>query len=173
MPVPDVALAGARAPNPISEFVDDPEPHVFEHGHALGERDRLLAAPDLEAGRSAIRLAAAVEIGAERTDRREAFDQPDVGDRHWRHIGCAIRHRKRLAIAADQLLRLHGIVRKRERFGEPIRPGAHQRFDLLLQRGAIRVWRLAAEARDDEVHPHQRAFREIREERRDAAFVDA
>ncbi len=162
---PHLRGSGIVRLDPVGALVHDLEAHVLQHGHALGQRDRLLAAPDLQARAGAVALAATVEVGAERADRREALDQPDIGDRGRRHIGFAIGDRERVAIAADQLLRLDRLVHQRERLGEPVGPGAHQRLDRLLQRRAIRVRRLAAEARDDEMHAHQRAFGEVRDRR--------
>ncbi len=157
--------------DPIGALVHDLEAHVFQHGHAFRQRDRLFAAPDFQARARVVPLAPRVEVRAERANGRERFDQPDVGDRDRRHIGLAIRDRERIAIAADELLRLDRLVHQRERLGEPVGPGAHQRLDRLLQRRPLRIGRLALVARDDEMHAHQRAFGEERIERRDASLV--
>ena len=52
---------------------------------------------------------------------------------------------------------------------EPVGPAAHDCRDFLLERRARDLGRGAAGAADDEVHAHQRAFREERIERRDPA----
>ena len=170
---PHLGGAGIARLDLVGALVHHLEAHVLQHGHALGERDRVLAAPHFQAGAGGIALAPAVEVGAERADRREAFDQPDVRDRDRRHVGFAIAGRERLAIAARELLRLDRLVHQRERLGERVGPGAHDLLDRAFQHRAVRIRRLARMARDDEVHAHQRPFGEGRIERRDAPVVGA
>ena len=90
----------------------------------------------------------------------------DVLDRHRRRIGVAVAVRERVAVARQQRTGPARLVRRRQRVGKRIGPGADDGADLLLQRRAVRLRRLAAVAADDEMHAGQRPFREVRIDRR-------
>ena len=117
-------------------------------------------------------LSRAIEIDAERPLRRQALDHADVGDRHRRRIGLAIAGRERLAVALEQRAR-PGPARapRASASASASRPGADDRARRLSSSVARSGFgRLAAVAADDEVHAHQRPFREERIEGADAAL---
>ena len=115
----------------------------------------------------------AMEVDAERPRRRQPLDDPDVGDRGRRRIGLAIAGGEGVAIAREQRARPARIVGLRERVAEPVGPGAHDRGDRALRaRRGPGLGVAPAIAADDEVHADQRAFREERIERADAAVED-
>ncbi len=156
-----VAPGGLRL---VGGLVDHAEAHVLEHGHALAQRDRALAAPDLEPDGLLLLPQALIEIDPERACRGERFDHPDVVDGDQRRIGLAVGVRKGVAIARQQRLRPRGFMRHPDRVGEPVGPGAHDVGHRAFELGARGARHLAGAARDDEMHAHQRAFRKEQRE---------
>src|SRR2546423_14326541 len=118
-------------------------------------------APDLESYRGSF-VGAPVEIGTQWTARRQAFNDANVADRGGRRIDLTIALRERMAIASEQGARPAGIVHRRQCVHERVAPGADNGTDRFLECGAIRIgWPVPAKS-DDEMHPHQRAFRKER-----------
>ena len=109
-----------------------------------------------------------MEIDAERALLAQGFDHADIAGRHRRRIGFLEADGERIAVTGEQRARLVRRIDQRQRVAQSVGPRAHDGRDLALQRGAIDRGRVAAGAADDEVHAHQRAFREERIERRDA-----
>ena len=166
---PDLRRVGGR--DLVGALVDHPEAHVFEHRHALGERDRAAVAPHLQADAALLVPVGAVEIDGERAGRRQPLDHADVFDRGERRIDLAIAVGEGVAILREQHARLGRLARLHQRLVEPVGPAHDDAGHHLLQRGARHARRLSLRASDDEMHAHQRAFREERKEGADAALV--
>ena len=151
----------------VGALVDHPETHVFQHRHAFRQRQRAGQAPHLQADRALLLLQPVMEIDAERTLFAQGLDHPDVAGRDGRRIGFLEAGGKRLAVAVEQRARLVRRIDQRQRRAQPIGPAAHDCGDFVFERCAIDLGRGAAGTADDEVHAHQRPFREERIERRD------
>ena len=162
----------ALAVDLVGALVDDLEAHVLQHRHALGERDRPVVAPDLQADGAALVAGAAVEVDAERPRRRQALDDADVGDRGGRRIGLAIAVRRMRRDSARTArapwpARRPARARRRARRSRcarsrrPPAPGSRGRDSARRPSGAA----------DDEMDAHQRSFRKERIEGADAAVV--
>ena len=112
---------------------------------------------------------AVMEIDAERALLGQAFDHPDVAGGDGGRIGFLEAGREGVAIAREHVALLLRRMHQRQRLGQTVGPAAHDRRDRVFQRGAVDVGSGAAGAADDEMHPHQRAFRKERIEGGDAA----
>ncbi len=166
---PDVARAFVFGLDVEGALIDHAEAHVFQHRHALRQRQRPRKTPYFQAHRALLFLQPVVKIDAERPLLAQAFDHADVGRRHARRIGVLEAGGKGVAIAREQPARCFRRVGQRQRLRQPISPGADDVGDRVFQRHPIDVRGRPAGAADDEVHPHQRAFGEERIERRDVA----
>ena len=152
----------------VGALVHHPETHVFQNRNAFRQRQRTGQTPDFEADRALLFLQSVMEIDSQRPLFAQRFDNADIAGRHRRRIGFLEADGKRIAVAAEQRARLVGRIDQSERVAQSIGPRANDCPDLALQRRAIDRGRGAARAADDEVHAHQRAFREERIERRNA-----
>ena len=81
----------------IGALVNHLEAHVLEHRDALGKRDRPVVAPYLQSNAVACVADASMKVDAERTARREPFDDPDIGERRGGRIVLPISLRKGVA----------------------------------------------------------------------------
>ena len=112
----------------------------------------------------------AMEIDGDRLIGPEPLDALDVLERALRpRRSPRIRPRRpcrtwRAARSASSPFAGDGV-------GQPVLPGADDLDDPALELGDVDLRRLAVVAADDELHPHQRAFREVGIERDDAAVV--
>ena len=154
-------------------LVHHAEAHVLQNRHALRQRDRTAEAPHLEADAAIDGLGAPVEVRAQRPRRRQARDHLDVVDGDERRIAGAIAFRERVAVALRTArARVPGSCTTASASDEPVGPGADDVADGLFQHRAFRLRRFAVVAADDEVHAHQRPFREERIVGAHAALVD-
>ena len=152
----------------IGALVHHPKTHVFQYRNTFRQRQRARQAPDFEANRALLLLQPVMEIDGERARLAQGLDHADIAGRHRRRIGFLEADGERVAVAGEQRARLVRRIDQRQRVAQPVGPRAHDGRDFALQRGTIDRRHVAAGAADDEVHAHQRAFREERIERRDA-----
>ena len=145
------------------------KPEVLQHRHALGEADG--SAQRIDGGMDAASWCAgvAMEVDHERLVWPQALDALDVLERTLRRKDLRVSSREGAAVLGEQ--RLGPVAGAGDDNGQPILPGEKDRLDPALQLADLHVRRLALVAADDELHPHQRAFREVGIERGDAAVV--
>ncbi len=167
---PELLRVRAAGLGVIGALVDDPEPHVLEHRHALRQRQRAAVAPQLEASRADIVVAgSALEVDAERGVGRHRLEGRDVLHRGRGSKGVAIGRRKCPAVTGEEIAGQDRIVDAGERLEQEIRPRLREARHFGFEPRAVRMGEFAVGARDDEMHADQRTFREVRHERRDLA----
>ncbi len=86
----------------VGALIDDAEAHVFQHRHALGQRDRTAVAEDFEAGAGRLGAETAVQFDAERMFSGQRFDDLNIGDGGRRRIDLAVIDRKSVAVVRQQ-----------------------------------------------------------------------
>src|SRR5919197_5038297 len=155
----------------IRALVNHLEAHVLEHRDALGKWDRPVVAPYLQSNAVACVADAPMKVDAEGAARREPFDDPNIGERRGGRIVLPISLREGVAVTLEQRAGPKRIVAARQFVAELVSPGAHDRFDCALEARAIRIRRLSARKKADEVDANELSLREERVERAHAALV--
>ncbi len=155
-------IGGVVRGDVVGALVDDAEAHILQHGHPFGERDRPAAAQDLEAGTCRLRLAIAINLYPERMLGGERLDNADVGNGGSRRVDFTIVHREGFAVTGEQGAAALRRMRQRQRLFQLVGPAPHDGFDGTVENSALDDRRFALVPADDEVDPHQRAFREKR-----------
>ena len=99
-------------------------------------------APHLEADRALLLLVAVMEIDAERPLLVQALDGADIAGGNGGRIGLLEAGGEGVAVALEQGLRLVGRIDLRQRFAQPVAPGAHD-----CRRPPLPAWRGRSPAR--------------------------
>ena len=102
----------------------------------------------------------------------KGFDDGDIGKRLRRIEIVPIAGREGLSVTKRERPGLRSRVRPRAAAVKSIAPGVDDGGDRRLQRLALQVRRVALIAADDIMRAHQRPFRIVRIDCRDAAFED-
>ena len=110
-----------------------------------------------------------IEIDAERPRLGQRLHDADIAGGDWRRVDIVKAGAERRAIAGEQFACLVRRIDQRQRAMQPVGPAADDVGDILFQPFARHVRCLAAGTADDEMHAHQRPFREERIESRHAA----
>ena len=143
----------------VGALVDDAEPQVLEERHALGKRHRAPAREHLEVGAGLLLALAPPKLGGPGRLRRQALEDRDVGDRLRRGERLAIGGVERRAVACREGARGGAVDRVEKGVPEEVAPGADDRLDPGLDRGAVDLRRGALGAADDEQRPGERPLR--------------
>jgi len=146
----------------IGALVDYREPHMLEHWNALRQRDRTATAPQFEACSARLRAGRAGKIDAERGFLGQGRDGRDIGDGIGGCKDVAIGRRKRAAICGEQGMGRGGLMGRRKRFAQTVRPGRDEPRHLGFKAGALRLRKVAVSAGNDEMHADHRSFRKER-----------
>jgi hypothetical protein len=154
----------------VCALLDGPEAHIGEDGQASAERDRLVAAIELETALVRFVLGRPVEIHRHGAAVDQRLDLANVVDRDSGREPVLVGWRKGGAIHAGDLDGLVGLEAVGDRLHQSLVPSPHDLRDVAFQLRDVGL-RARFIERDHEVHPDQRGLGEGWRKAGDAAAV--